>query len=90
MIDLAGIISIPFLKKSVFTGSYRGMRYLLRKDEDSAETGLVLTAVIWPEPFNYVTTAEEKKQSKAFSFDESGLAAAVAWLNEEYIRYQER
>ena len=33
MIDLHGDISIPFLKKSRFTGSYRGMRYLLEKNE---------------------------------------------------------
>lgn len=29
MIDLSGMITIPFLKKSRFTGSYRGMRYVL-------------------------------------------------------------
>lgn len=98
MIDLSGMISIPFLKKSVFTGSYRGMRYLLRKDEkviegaeeaEAAKTETVLTAVIWPEPFNYATTAEEKKRSKAFPFDKEGIEAAVAWMNEEYQRQEE-
>ena len=33
MIDLHGVISMPFLKKSRFTGSYRGMRYVLRKQD---------------------------------------------------------
>ena len=33
MIDLHGDISIPFLKKSRFTGSYLGMRYQLMKAE---------------------------------------------------------
>ena len=33
MIDLHGDISIPFLKKSRFTGSYKGMRYQLMKHE---------------------------------------------------------
>lgn len=93
MIDLSGMISIPFLKKSVFTGSYRGMRYLLRKDEkvireateeEPAKTETVLTAVIWPEPFNYVMTAEEKKRSREFPFDKEGIGLAVAWMNEEY------
>lgn len=93
MIDLSGMISIPFLKKSVFTGSYQGMRYLLRKDEkmvkeaageEAAQTEPVLTAVIWPEPFNYAMTAEEKKSSRAFPFTEDGIQAAVAWMNEEY------
>lgn len=93
MIDLSGMISIPFLKKSVFTGSYQGMRYLLRKDEtvvkeetgeEAARTEAVLTAVIWPEPFNYVMTAEEKKCGRAFPFTKDGIQAAVAWMNEEY------
>lgn len=93
MIDLSGMISIPFLKKSVFTGSYAGMRYLLRKNEkvieeaegdEPARTETVLTAVIWPEPFNYVTTAEDKKHSREFAFSQEGIQNAVTWMNEEY------
>ena len=33
MIDLDGMVSIPYLKKAVFTGSFRKMRYLIRKQE---------------------------------------------------------
>ena len=93
VIDLSGMISIPFLKKSVFTGSYQGMRYLLRRDEKvtgeateetPAVTETVLTAVIWPEPFNYIMTAEEKKKSREFPFTMEGIRSAVAWMNEEY------
>lgn len=93
MIDLSGMISIPFLKKSVFTGSYQGMRYLLRKDEktvakaageEPAKMETVLTAVIWPEPFNYAMTAEEKKSSREFPFSKDGIESAVAWMNQEY------
>ena len=32
MIDLTGCIAIPLLKKSAFTGSYKGMRYRLKKE----------------------------------------------------------
>lgn len=93
MIDLHGVISMPFLKKSRFTGSYQGMRYVLRKKEnvlaeaaedEPSKTEIVLETVIWPEPFNFENTAEEKKHSRAFSFDKEGLEQAVAWLNEEF------
>lgn len=93
MIDLHGMISMPYLKKSRFTGSYCGMRYVLRKHEkiteeaqgeEPAKTETVLQAVIWPEPLNYEMTAEEKKHSREFPFDQDGLWAAVDWLNEEY------
>lgn len=87
MIDLSGMISIPFLKKSRFTGSYQGMRYLLCREERTGEEGAqepVITAVIWPEPFNYERTPEEKKHRRQFPFDKDGLLEAVGWLNEEH------
>lgn len=93
MIDLHGVISMPFLKKSRFTGSYRGMRYVLRKldkvveeaqGEEPAKTETVLQAVIWPEPLNFEMTAEDKKHSREFPFNQDGLWAAVDWLNEEH------
>ncbi len=80
MIDLHGDISIPFLKKSRFTGSYRGMRYQLEKAEEDS----VIRATIWPEPFNFLMTPDEKKHHRDFSFDPDGLWAAVDWLNEEH------
>lgn len=93
MIDLHGDISIPFLKKSPFTGSYRGMRYRLQKDEkvvreaqgeSPEETEAVLRAIIWPEPLAYDFTPEEKKHSQDFPFETEGIWQAVQWLNEEH------
>lgn len=93
MIDLHGDISIPFLKKSRFTGSYKGMRYQLMKHEKEIEPTPennvtkkenVILAVIWPEPFNFEVTPEEKKHSKEFPFTADGIWEAVDWLNEEH------
>ncbi len=78
MIDLTGMVSIPYLKKSRFPGSYQGMRYQLEKREDT------LAAIIWPEPYSFAATDDDKKHEKEFSFDVEGLNQAVAWLNEEY------
>ena len=70
-IDLHGDISIPYLKKSRFTGSFRGMRYLLEKaertieeaqGEEPAKTENVICAVIWPEPFNYERSEEHTSE----------------------------
>ncbi len=91
MIDLHGQISLDFLKKRRFTGSYQGMRYLLRKSEQAVdnadkgkETKTVIEAVIWPEPFSYDATEEEKKHKREFAFCQEGIWEAVGWLNEEY------
>ena len=61
MIDLNGMVSIPFLKKAVFTG---------------------LQAAVWPGPFIFSVTEEEKKTFRDFAFNPEGLKDAVAWLNE--------
>lgn len=93
MIDLTGIMSVPFLKKRPFTGSDQGMRYLLRKAERVVEeaagetpavTRTVLEAVVWPEPFGFEATADEKKVTKEFSFDQEGIRQAAAWMNEQH------
>lgn len=93
MIDLHGQISFAFLKKSRFTGSYQGMRYLLQKQEREVETahdgepiktGAVLEAVIWPEPYGFEATEADKKHGKDFVFSGEGLWEAVNWLNQEY------
>lgn len=82
MIDLHGDISIPFLKKSRFTGSWKGMRYQLERAEGA--DGPVIRATIWPEPFNFERTPEEKKHSQDFPFETEGIWAAVDWLNAEH------
>ena len=82
MIDLTGMISIPFLKKSVFTGSYRGMNFMLKKL--SNDDGDQIQAIAWPGPYNYAMTEDEKKITREVPFSADGILEAVAWLNEHY------
>lgn len=93
MIDLHGDISIPFLKKSRFTGSYLGMRYQLQKSDrvvqeatetEASKTEPAVLAIIWPEPFNFEVTPDEKKHSREFPFTQDGIWEAVDWLNAEH------
>ncbi|MCD8336949.1 MAG: GNAT family acetyltransferase [Lachnospiraceae bacterium] len=75
---LKGQISLAFLKKSNFTGSYREMRYnLFIKDEH-------LVAAAYPQPYCWECTPEEQKTYQSFEVSAEGLDAAVAWLNEAY------
>ena len=77
MIDSA-TISIQYIKKDDFTGSFKGMRYRLSKSAEGME------AVIWPGPYNYIKTPEQKKQKKEFPLTLEGKEDAVKWLNEQY------
>lgn len=80
MIDRQDILSMEYLNKTEFTGSHRGMRYRLEKV--AAEEGKKLRVTVWPEPFNFITTPQEEKESREFTFDEDGVADAVAWMND--------
>lgn len=70
-------ISLNFIKKEPMSGSYKGMRYVLRKSGDEIEV------CIWPEPYNFLRTADELKQFNRFPLDADGKEAAVKWLNEQ-------
>lgn len=56
-------------------------------EESKPETKTVLTAYIWPEPFCFEVTPDEKKGSKQFEFSEKGLCDAISWLNESHDEY---
>lgn len=82
MIDLDGMISIPYLKKTTFTGSHKGMNFMIRKQSDDA--GDKIQAVTWPGPYIFSVTEDEKKTFREFEFGQEGLSAAIEWLNEYY------
>lgn len=81
MINKGDILSMEFLKKTEFTGSHQGMRY--RLEGVIGENGdKKLRVTVWPEPFNFLRTPQERKTSTEFTFDEDGVADAVAWMND--------
>lgn len=69
-------------KKAVLKASYEGMRYQVQQVEVDEEKKL--RAVVWPEPFCFEKTAEEKKETAFFSYDEEGLDAVYDWLVTQY------
>ena len=86
MIHRYDILSIEYLKKSEFTGCHQGMRY--RLESVSSQEGKKLKVTVWPEPFNFLKTPEEKKLSGVFAFSEEGMTDAVAWMNERFVKDQ--
>lgn len=82
MIDLRGIMGIPLLKKSRFTGSDGTLRYVLEK-RSSEEEGDRLAAICWHGLFCFDATPDEEKTTEYFSFDAEGLQKAQEWLNQQ-------
>ena len=103
MITNDDILNMNFYKKEKFTGSYLGMRYLIKKDaepvgetapsddEEAAEPKMVdiFRVTIWPGPYNFATTPDEKKTVATFPFTPAGKQQVVDWLNEQWTNKKE-
>lgn len=87
MVDLTGCISIPYLKKTVFTGSDGKMRYLIEKAEDEKKD-TVLRVWYWEGPYASDKVPQPQKTAAVFPFSEEGISQAVAWLNEALVNFQ--
>lgn len=85
MIERKDILSIPYLKKTTFTGSYEGLRFrfavVKRKSELGEEEEQVLEITAWEAPYGYDATLEEKKKRIDTEFSEEGIQQGIDWLN---------
>ncbi len=74
---------LNYIKKEELTGSDTGMRYMLKKSGDS------IVVTIWPEPYCYAKTPEEKKIRKEVALTKDGVEEARVWLNEQHDKMKE-
>lgn len=82
MLTRADFLSLNFVAKEDFTGSHKGMRFMLRKEVIDEEQKLKV--YIWSEPFCFDVTPKEQKLFALFAFSEDGLAQAINWMNGQY------
>ena len=75
-------LSLNFVKKEDYSGSYKGMRYLLHQAEVEEEKKLQI--YLWPEAFCFDVTPDEQKISEMFPFNEDGMAKGIDWMNSQY------
>lgn len=68
------IFEVSYFKKSVYFGSYKGLHFQIRKEEEE----LLVTA--WPGPYIMDVTPEDKKKKETVEFSEEGLKEAARWL----------
>ncbi|GHU40522.1 hypothetical protein FACS1894111_01310 [Clostridia bacterium] len=88
MIERNDILSLQFIKKTPFTGSFKGMRYRLSFEKEEENT--LLCAVLWEGPYAYEAVDEEQKQMQEFAFSGEGISAAIDWLNGQWSEGKER
>lgn len=85
MVERTALLALNFYKKAAFTGSDGNKRYRVEKIEiatdTEGETEVKLQATIWPGPFAFAKTEDEKKRRQTASFSEDGLQELVDWIN---------
>lgn len=79
MIQTSGL-SLKFLKREVYSGSHRGMRFRLQAPKEE-ET---LHVWIYPEPWCFESAPEAERSHREFPFTQEGLEEAIQWLNASY------
>ena len=92
--DFEKPISINFLKMQPYFGSYNGVSFALIKkeikieDKDKEEKLTKLEAYLYPLPFGFDATPEERKLKAEFDFSDEGYDQAVAWMNEHFADFE--
>ena len=71
-------LNLEYYKKTSYTGWMGGMRFKIQKVEDEFQVW------IWPGPYIFDLTPEEKKLQNHFPFTIEGRNQAVDWINEQY------
>ena len=75
-------ISLNYVKKEPYTGSFGDQRFKLEKCVPAEGEDTVLRLWLWPGPFCFDKTEEEKRSFIDYSMDQAGLDAAVDHLME--------
>lgn len=81
---IENLVPLAYFKREPFYGSYKGMQYRVVKEEDEFQVS------VYPEPYNFKTTPDEKKEFKNFPFTNEGRKEILNWLNEKYLEEKER
>lgn len=71
------MLSISFLHKLPFKGSYKGKRFMFKKGEDSKS---YLNVYVWPDCFNFENTEEEKKKINKVDFSKEGIEEGLEFI----------
>lgn len=73
-----------------FSGSYKGMRFMIQHPKAAEGEDDVFKIAIWPEPYGIDNTDEEDIIRNEMMFSEDNFYKILTYLNEMYELYRER
>lgn len=72
------MLSISFLHKLPYKGSYKGKRFMFRKREEDAKN--YLDVYVWADFFNFENTEEENIKNTKVDFSKEGIEEGLAFI----------
>ncbi|MQN00803.1 MAG: hypothetical protein DUD27_05480 [Lachnospiraceae bacterium] len=91
MVQRKDLLHLSFYEKSPYLGSDGPLRYRIEKSEEGEDDAKkkVMKVTIWPGPFSFDKTPEEKMSSVNFEFKEEALDEIAKWISEKSSEMKE-
>ena len=87
MLTTDEVLNLNYYKKTTYTGWMGGMRFLIRR-ETPEEGDAIFHVWVWPGPYIFDLTADERKFDAVFPFTEEGKQQAVDWINAQFEEHK--
>ena len=76
------MLSISYLNKLPFKGSYKGKRFLFEKHRDGEK---ILMVYLWKDLFSFENTNEKDIIKKEFEYTKDGIEAGIDFVEETSV-----
>ena len=88
MITYDEVLNLNFYKRSAYTGWINPLRFRIemKKTEDGES---IFHAWIWPAPYIFDLTDDNKKIKYTAPFTQDGKKEVVDWINAQYEQYKD-
>ena len=87
MLTTDEVLNLNYYKKITYTGWMGGMRFLIQR-EAPEEGDAIFHVWVWPGPYIFDLTADERKFDATFPFTEEGKQQAVDWINAQFEEHK--
>ena len=88
MITTDEILNLNYYKKTTYTGWMEGMRFLIRR-EAPEDGDAIFHAWVWPGPYIFNLTDDDRKFDATFPFTNEGKQQVVDWINSSFEEHKD-
>ena len=74
------MLSISFLEKMPYKGSYNGKRFLFEKAKVENSDKNILNVYVWKDVYNFEKTDDKDKVKKEFEYSKDGIEKGIDFV----------